>query len=133
MLKGFAVTNDTDTYINDFKNEVKIFCELRDWTQFHNAKELTIGMVTEASELLQHFRFKTEGQIDEMFDDTKLREKITEEISDVLFFIFRLSQLYNIDLSTEFKKKMSKNEQKYPLHKSKGSNKRYSELQDVSL
>ncbi len=85
-------------------------------------------MVTESSELLQHFRFKSESQVDEMFESPIARKEITEEISDVLFFIFRLSQKYNIDLTTEFRQKMEKNEQKYPVDKFKGSNKRYSEI-----
>lgn len=85
-------------------------------------------MVTESSELLQYFRFKSENQVDEMFESPIARKKITEEISDVLFFIFRLSQKYNIDLTTEFRKKMEKNEQKYPVDKFKGSNKRYLEI-----
>jgi NTP pyrophosphatase (non-canonical NTP hydrolase) len=63
-----------------------------------------------------------------MFENPKARKQITEEISDVLFFIFRLSQKYNIDLTTEFRKKMEKNEQKYQMDKFKGSNKRYSEI-----
>jgi len=118
---------DKETTILDLKLLVKKFCEERDWKQFHNAKELAIGMVTEAGELLQHFRFKTEHQINEMFKDNEKREKLTEEISDVLYFTLRLAQLYDVDLTTELKMKIQKNEGKYPINKVKGCNKKYSE------
>ena len=50
---------DNETSINELKDKIKKFCEDRDWDQYHNAKELAIGIVTESSELLQHFRFKS--------------------------------------------------------------------------
>ena len=109
------------------KEKIKKFCEDRDWDQYHNAKELAIGIVTEASELLQHFRFKSEKQVDEMINDTSKRQEISEEMADVLYFLIRLSQRYNIDLTTELNKKIQKNEQKYPIEKAKGSNKKYTE------
>jgi len=124
---GTRINNDKNTSISYFKKIVKEFSEQRDWDQFHNAKELTTGIVTESSELLQHFRFKSYQQVDDMFDDPKLREEISEEISDVLFFLIRLAQKYDIDLTTEFNNKMSKNKKKYPIDKVKGSNKRHSE------
>lgn len=120
--------NDEKTTLKELKESVKKFCEERDWDQYHNAKELAIGIVTEASELLQHFRFKSEKQVDEMFINASKAQEISEEIADVLYFVIRLSQRYNIDLTTELNKKIKKNEQKYPLEKAKGSNKKYTEF-----
>lgn len=118
---------DHQTNIEELKEKIKKFCEDRDWDQFHNAKELSIGIITEASELLQHFRFKSEKQVDEMFQNEAKRQEISEEVADVLYFLVRLSQRYNIDLTTELQKKIQKNEQKYPIEKAKGSNKKYTE------
>ena len=55
---------------------VKRFSEERDWDQFHNAKDLAIGIVTEASELLEGFRFKSNGEIEEMFKDKSQSKNI---------------------------------------------------------
>lgn len=118
---------DSQTNINELKEKIKKFCDDRDWDQFHNAKELAIGIITEASELLQPFRFKSEKQVDDMFKNPSKRQEISEEMADVLYFLIRLSQRYNIDLTTELNKKLQKNEQKYPVEKAKGSNKKYSE------
>ncbi len=118
---------DSKTNIQELKEKVKKFCEDRNWDQYHNAKELTIGIITESSELLQHFRFKSEEEIDDIFKDFNRRNEISEELADVFYFVIRLAQKYNIDLTIELNKKMQKNEQKYPIKKVKGSNKKYSE------
>ncbi len=119
---------DTKTNLQELKEKVRRFCEERDWDQYHNAKELAIGIITESSELLEHFRFKSEKEIENMFNSKEKRESISEELVDVLYFILRLAQKYNIDLTTEFNKKLEKNYKKYPIDKIKGSNKKYTEL-----
>lgn len=120
---------DSKTNVNELKEKVKQFCDDRDWDQYHNAKELTIGIITEASELLQHFRFKSEQQVEDMFKNEVKRRELTEEMADVLYFLLRLAQRYNIDLTTELTNKLQKNELKYPVEKAKGSNKKYTEFE----
>lgn len=107
---------------------VKKFCEERDWDQYHNPKELSIGIVTEASELLDHFRFKSDEEMEHMLDDEKKREEIADELADILYFVLRFAQKYNFDLTEEFMRKMSINEMKYPVDKFRGSNKKYTEV-----
>jgi NTP pyrophosphatase (non-canonical NTP hydrolase) len=119
---------DKETNIQNLKEIVKKFCEDRNWDQFHNAKDLSIGIITEASELLELFRFKSNEEIENMFKDNKKRQTICEEISDTLYFILRLAQRYDIDLTKELINKIEKNNTKYPIEKAKGSNKKYTEL-----
>lgn len=119
---------DSKTNIQELKEKVKKFCEDRDWDQYHNPKDLAIGIITESSELLDIFRFKSEKEIEEMFHIKEKREKISEEMADVFYFLLRLAQKYNIDLSNELNKKLEQNHKKYPIEKAKGSNKKYNEL-----
>jgi NTP pyrophosphatase (non-canonical NTP hydrolase) len=121
---------DHKTNIHELKEKVRIFCEDRDWDQFHNAKELAIGIVTEASELLEHFRFKSEEQVNNMFKNESKKQELTEEMADVLYFLVRLAQRYEIDLTTELENKIKKNNEKYPIEKVKGCNKKYSEYEE---
>jgi len=118
---------DTIMTLAELKNTVKNFCEDRDWDQYHNAKDLAIGIVTEASELLDHFRFKSAEEVETLFKDPIKSEKISDEIADVLFFVLRFAQRYNLDLDTELHRKLSINNIKYPIEKCKGSNKKYTE------
>ena len=119
---------DSKTTIQELKEKIKKFCEDRDWDQHHNAKELTVGMIIEVSELLEHFRFKSKEEVDEMFKNEK-REEIAGEIADILHFLLRLAQRYNIDLTTELNKKMEENDKKYPIDKIKGKKyRKYTEI-----
>lgn len=124
MEKNYS---DINNNIAELKKLVQIFCEDRDWDQFHNPKELSIAISTEANELLQMFRFKTEKQMNDMLENDNKRIKIEEEISDVLYFILRFAQLYNIDLSSALNSKIEKNNINYPIESSKGNNKKYNE------
>lgn len=119
---------DSGTSVEDLKKMVNKFCEERDWDQFHNSKDLAIGMVTEASELLQLFRFKDTDECTDIMKRTESRTAICDELSDVLYFVLRFAHMNDIDLSSALKKKLLKNDIKYPVESCKGSNKKYDEL-----
>lgn len=118
---------DQQTNIHALKDIVKNFCEERDWDQFHNPKDLAIGLSIEASEILDLFRYKTVEEILEKFKDPNFKTKVTHELADVTFFILRFSQMYNIDITQALTEKMKLNAAKYPVETAKGSNKKYNE------
>ena len=121
--------NDKEVTLEELKNKVKEFCEKRDWDQFHNPKELAIGISTEANELLQIFRFKSEEDMKKVMSSDK-RVEVEEELADCLYFVLRFAQMNNIDLSSAVSNKIEKNDKKYPAEKVKGCNKKYNEYQD---
>lgn len=118
---------DQITTLQSLKDFIQKFCSERDWDQFHAAKDLAIGISTEANELLELFRFKSEAEVSEKLQDPAFRAKVSHELVDVLFFVLRFSQKYQVDLSSAFQEKMQLNAQKYSVEKSKGSNKKYNE------
>lgn len=118
---------DSNVTLNELKNKVNLFCEIRDWDQYHGAKDLSIGLITEASELLEHFRFKSNKETEEMFNDKNKKQQISYEIADIFFLLLRFSQKYNIDLTESLIEKIAINEEKYPVSKCKGLNKKYIE------
>src|ERR1700721_1830010 len=120
--------DDSVTRIAELKKIVKEFSEARDWDKFIGGKNLAIGLVTEASELLQEFRFKSDEEVERMFRDPVKAEMIGDEVADALYFLLRLSERYGLDLSSELQRKMKKTAVNYPVEKSRGSNKKYSEL-----
>jgi NTP pyrophosphatase (non-canonical NTP hydrolase) len=120
--------DDQNTTVEELKSTVKAYCEARDWNQFHDAKELAMSITIESAELLELFRFKSREDMQRMFETPWPREKIGDELADVLFAVLRFAQLYNMDLTEEFYRKMKENEGKYPVEKARGSNKKYDEL-----
>ncbi|MHB8361468.1 MAG: nucleotide pyrophosphohydrolase [Thermoplasmataceae archaeon] len=119
---------DETTTLSKLKQSVREFCREREWDRFHTPKELAIGMVTESSELLQLFRFKSDMESTAAIHEENEGRKIRDEIADTLYFVVRFAQLYDIDLSAAFTEKMNLNKEKYPVESSKGSNKRYNEM-----
>jgi NTP pyrophosphatase (non-canonical NTP hydrolase) len=116
---------DSKTTLSDVKERVRLFCEERDWNRYHNAKDLAIGIITEAAELLEHFRFKSPEESEALIEDPEQRHEIAQELSDILYFVLRLAQRYEIDLSSELISKLELNAARYPVDKAKGSNKKY--------
>lgn len=127
MMMSKEMTNDART-INDAMELVKEFCEERDWDQFHNPKDLAIGMATESAELLELFRFRTNEQCMEMMSDPSRSEDIKDELADVFYFVLRFAQMNGIDLYEALFQKIDKNRKRYPIDKSKSSNRKYDEF-----
>lgn len=107
-------------------SRIKKFRDDRDWMQFHDPKNMAISITIEASELLEHFQWKTKKEVNEHIKNN--RSRIEEEIADVGLYLFELCDNLKIDLLSAMEKKMDENERKYPVEKSKGSNKKYTEF-----
>ncbi|MCB0413022.1 MAG: nucleotide pyrophosphohydrolase, partial [Bdellovibrionales bacterium] len=101
----------------DMKKSVQDFCEARNWDQFHNPKDLARGLVTEASELLEIFRFKSSKECMEIMRDPSDLRQVQDELADVTFLLLRFVQLYQIDLEAAFYNKLEEIESKYPVEK----------------
>ena len=108
------------TDIDPIITALRQFNQERDWDQFHNGKDLAIGLSLEASELLECFLWKQpeEASID----------KIKEELADVFNFAFQIADKYNLDIKEITMDKIRRNAKKYPVDKAKGSAKKYDEL-----
>jgi NTP pyrophosphatase (non-canonical NTP hydrolase) len=99
------------------------FRDARNWKQFHTPKDLAISLSLEAGELLENFQWKSSEEAVQ----TNL-ENIKDEIADVVIYALLLSHELGIDLEKAVVDKIKKNEQKYPVEKSFGSKKKYTEL-----
>lgn len=119
---------DASTNLQSLKVIVQKFCEDRNWDQFHSPKDLAIGVSTEAAELLELFRFKSDKEIESLFKNSEFRKEFEHELADILFFVIRLSQRNGVDLASAFDAKIKQNELKYPVELARDSNLKYSEL-----
>jgi dCTP diphosphatase len=104
------------------------FVEDREWTNFHTPKNIAIGISVESAELLEIFQWLTESQSFAIKDNLKKIQQVKDELGDIFHLLIRISTLLDIDLVQSFWEKMKKNEEKYPIHLSKGKANKYSEL-----
>lgn len=107
------------------KKLVKFHTE-RDWKQFHNPKDLALSLVLESSEVLEHFQWKSEKEIEAYIKTHK--KEIGEELADVFNWILTLSDDLGIDILKASEAKINANAKKYPVKKAKGSHKKYTEF-----
>jgi 8-oxo-dGTP pyrophosphatase MutT (NUDIX family)/NTP pyrophosphatase (non-canonical NTP hydrolase) len=112
--------------IDELQKKVIDFRDKRDWKQFHNPKDLALSLTLEASEVLEHFQWKSAKEIDNYTKSHK--GEIAEELSDVLYWVLLMAYDLDINIVNSFKKKMEQNEKKYPVEKAKGSHKKYTKL-----
>lgn len=61
------------------------FRNARDWKQFHNPKDMAISLSLEASEVLEHFQWKSADQMAEHLSLKK--DEISDELADVLYWV----------------------------------------------
>lgn len=101
---------------------ITAFRDARDWKQFHTPKDVAISLSLEASELLEVFQWQQNGP------DEKQRERISDELADILYWTLLMAHDLELDLAEAFEQKMKKNEAKYPVSRAKGSSKKYTEL-----
>lgn len=113
---------DENSSIRGLAERVAAFCDERDWAQFHNPKDLAIGIATEAGELLDCFRFKNAEQVAALFANPVKRMHIEDELSDVLFFVLRFAGMNGIDLGKALERKLAKNAANYPVESCRGRN-----------
>ena len=106
--------------LEDFIELIRDFVRERDWEQFNRPLTLAISAQIEMGELLELFQWKTEKEIHESLKNKKYRERIGEELSDVLVYLLRIADTSGVNLSEALLKKMEKNREKYPIEKWKG-------------
>jgi NTP pyrophosphatase (non-canonical NTP hydrolase) len=119
---------DSITTIDEAKAKISSFCTARDWDQYHNPKDLAIGIVTEGAELLDLFRFRSEEESIAILANVQKRDCVGDELADILYFLLRFSERFGFDLSDELDRKLRKNNANYPVAKAKGSNLKHGEL-----
>lgn len=90
----------------------------RDWKKFHTPENLAKSISIEAAELLEHFQWGKEYDISE----------VSEELADVLIYSLYMAYALNLDVDEIILNKMDKNALKYPIDKSKGNAKKYTEF-----
>jgi NTP pyrophosphatase (non-canonical NTP hydrolase) len=112
--------------IDELTRKVIAFRDARDWKQFHNPKDVALSLVLEAGEVMEHFQWRNESDIEEYLKSNK--SLIGEELADVLYWVLLLSHDLGIDIEKALAGKLVKNGKKYPLKKAKGSKKKYNEL-----
>ncbi|PKA66128.1 hypothetical protein AXF42_Ash018418 [Apostasia shenzhenica] len=117
--------------LEDLRKKMAEFARERDWDQFHSPRNLLLALVGEIGELSEIFQWK--GEVPKGLPDWDEEEKVHlgEELSDVLLYLVRLSDICGVDLGKAAIRKLELNAMKYPVQQCKGSSKKYNHCNDV--
>ncbi|MED6198003.1 hypothetical protein PIB30_062000 [Stylosanthes scabra] len=112
-MTGSPENGDSVT-LDLLKHKMAQFAKERDWDQFHSPRNLLLALVGEVGELSEIFQWK--GEVPKGLPDWKEDEKVHlgEELSDVLLYLVRLSDICGIDLGKAALRKVQLNAIKYP-------------------
>jgi NTP pyrophosphatase (non-canonical NTP hydrolase) len=106
--------------LEDLQAALVAFRDARDWKQFHTPRQLAAALAIEAGELQQAMLWKTDAEIDAGLADGTLKGELGDEIADVLSFALLLAHDLGLDPVKVIAAKLKKNEQRYPVEKSRG-------------
>ena len=112
--------------ISKITEKIIQFRDERDWMQFHDPKNMAVSIILEASELLEHFQWKTKEEVEEYVMQNK--PEIKDEIADIALYLFELAHNLGINLTCAMEEKLKKNAAKYPVEKAKGKHTKYNKL-----
>lgn len=112
--------------IAELTAQIQTFVDAREWRKYHNAKDLAVAISAEAGELMQHFVWQQDDQIEMRLENR--REEIASEIADVAILLFEFADNLGFKLGDVMQAKIANNDLRYPVEKSRGNNLKYSEL-----
>ena len=104
--------------MDELKEELIKFQTERDWKKFHTPENLAKSISIEAAELLEHFQWGKDYDIDD----------VAEELADVLIYSLYMAEALDLDVKEIILDKMDKNAIKYPVKKSRGNATKYTEF-----
>jgi NTP pyrophosphatase (non-canonical NTP hydrolase) len=114
--------------MDDLVKAVLAFRDEREWKQFHTPKDLAISITLEAAELLEHFQWKSPGEVEAFLATEENRKRLGEEMADVLILLISLADAAGLDLLEAARAKLRQNALKYPVERARGTAKKYDEL-----
>jgi NTP pyrophosphatase (non-canonical NTP hydrolase) len=111
----------------ELRDRLREFARVRDWDQFHTPKNLSMALIAEAAELVEHFQWLTAEQSGDL-----PAEKLTavrHELADILVYLVRMADKLNVDLLAAAAEKMAINERRYPAETVRGDARRAEEYE----
>lgn len=100
--------------VSELQAELRHFAAERDWQPFHTPKNLSTALMVEAAELAEIFQWMTPEQSARAHEDPAVKQRIGEEVADVLLYLLQLADHSRIDIALAVKDKLALNAAKYP-------------------
>ena len=101
-------------------SRLRAFTAERDWSQFHDPKNLAMLLASEAGELVALLRWVPNGEADAFVRSSAHRAEVEAEVADVAIALLLLCDRAGIDLARAVEAKIDANASRYPVELSRG-------------
>ena len=115
LTQNGTICMDNNTTIGDLRKEVAEFTAARDWNGFHTPKNLAMSIAIEAAEIMEHFQWVTVADAVELMKDPDEHAEVADELADVLIYCMSLANAASIDIAESVRKKLARNEDRFPI------------------
>jgi dCTP diphosphatase len=97
----------------ELRDSMRRFTAERDWERFHDPKSLVLALTGEVGELAELMQWLPANEVVRLAADEPLGTRIGEEMSDILLYLVRLSDVLEIDLRSAVDRKLTMNAVKH--------------------
>lgn len=115
----------TKESVEDLRQRLAEFAQVRNWDQFHSPKNLSMALIAETAELVEHFQWLSEHDSHNLSKEKQ--QEVAMELADIFIFLIRIADKLDVDLIDAAWEKITLNESRYPVDKVKGSARRANE------
>ena len=106
--------------ISEIQDRLQQFAAERDWSQYHDPKNLSMAVASEAGELAALFRWVRNDESDEFVSSEKNRDEVAGEVADIAIFLLLLCGRTGIDFAAAIEAKIAKDELNHPAELTRG-------------
>ena len=117
--------NQNDNVIEKLQKLQSKFADERNWNKFHTAKNLSMALSVEVSELIEIFQWISDDEILIKMQNKKFKNSVSEEIADIFLYLIRIAEILHINIEESVLNKLEKNKIKYPVDLSKNNATKY--------
>lgn len=114
--------------LEGLRQRLAAFARERDWEQFHSPKNLSMALIAEAAELVEHFQWLSEEQSYRL--PAEKLEEVRLELADIQIYLIRIADRLGVDLVGAARDKIEVNERRYPADRVRGDARRAAEYED---
>lgn len=118
---------NTHDSLEDLRRRLAAFAAARDWDQFHSPKNLSMALIAEAAELVEHFQWLSEAASQSLAPAKHAEVRL--ELADILIYLIRIADKLGVDLIAAANDKIALNEQRYPAERVRGDARRAEEYE----
>ncbi len=100
--------------MNSFQERIKKYAEERNWSQFHNPKDLLLGIVEEIGEIRNLVKWEQDPAVlRKVLEDNKA--ELQDNIGDIYWFLALLANGSGINMDEAIDEVIKNNETRFPV------------------